>query len=170
MLQHRVTGQRVSFSVTQPSTIAQCHLASPELRTEQSWLQCTLSQFNPITPLSPSPGRYVGGGGATRGRNSLLLFSSGLNCLGFISLLQKSNLRSLMHTKWLLCASLDSSSFLFIDACCCSISMGPTRLAVGPTCQRILGSALCICNPCILHFGSANATRKILSCETERNE
>ncbi|KAL3573075.1 hypothetical protein D5086_026979 [Populus alba] len=61
MRQHRVTGQKVSFSVTQPSTIAQCHLASPELRTEQSWLQCTLSQFNPITPLSPSPGRYVGG-------------------------------------------------------------------------------------------------------------
>ncbi|KAJ6973532.1 hypothetical protein NC653_033763 [Populus alba x Populus x berolinensis] len=57
MRQHRVTGQKVSFSVTQPSTIAQCHLASPELRTEQSWLQCTLSQFNPITPLSPSPGR-----------------------------------------------------------------------------------------------------------------
>ncbi|KAJ6874028.1 hypothetical protein NC651_032764 [Populus alba x Populus x berolinensis] len=75
MRQHRVTGQKVSFSVTQPSTIAQCHLASPEPRTEQSWLQCTLSQFNPITPLSPSPGREMSDkkGGHDDGREDTFL-------------------------------------------------------------------------------------------------
>lgn len=121
MHQHRVTGQEVKFSVTQSSTVSTSHTTAPQ---QPCATYGTIMVA--VHPLSTEPscalhchphqvGTYVGGRETTRGRNFLLIFSSGLMYVGFISLLQKYNFHSLVHTKWLLCTSLDSSSFLFID-------------------------------------------------------